>query len=174
MNRERLKALIECLIFASERPISIRRLADILEIATRKQVEEAVASIMEDYRIDHRGIEVVEVAGGYQFRTRAEYSQWVARLKGERFKMSRPALETLAIIAYKQPITRADIEDIRGVDVTGVLHLLLSQGLIKILGRKKAPGHPFLYGTTPKFLETFGLKDLSHLPTPKEWQELKG
>ncbi len=173
MDGVELKPIVESLLFASERPLTIRRMAEILDGSTPTEVERAMATLMDEYRSDGRGIELVEVAGGYQLRTRPEYAPWVGKMHGDKsFRMSRPALESLAVIAYRQPVTRAEIEEIRGVDVSGVVHLLLDRGLIKVRGRKEVPGRPFLYGTTAKFLETFGLKNLSELPSPKEWQEL--
>jgi len=140
-----------------------------LKEVTKKDLQRLIAEMMAEYSLPQRGITLVEVAEGYQFRTRPEYADWVKKLKKTKpFALSQPALETLAIIAYKQPIVRSEVERIRGVDAGGVLHTLLEKKLIKILGRKDVPGKPLVYGTSRRFLEMFGLKDLSSLPTLKD------
>ncbi len=165
----RLERIIESVLFASATPLSLRRLVDVLDGPTTKEVQAAVGRLMADYAAGQRGIRLHEVAGGYQFRTARENAEWVrAVFKEKPARMGRAGLETLAIVAYKQPVTRAEIEAIRGVDVEGVLSSLLSRRLIKIAGRKEAVGRPLLYSTTPEFLETFGLKDLKELPSLKE------
>lgn len=174
MDKDSLKPVIESLIFASPGAISIQSLCSIIEGAERKAVREAVGELMEDYRARPGGILIEEVAGGYQFRTNPEYGPWVKRLyKVGAQRISRAAMEALAIIAYKQPVTRGELESIRGVDSGGVLATLMDKRLIKITGRKEAPGRPVVYGTTKEFLETFELKDLSSLPSLRELEELK-
>jgi segregation and condensation protein B len=165
----RLAHIIESVLFAAATPVSLRKLVDILEGPTPKEVQAATARLKEIYAPGQRGILLLEVAGGYQFRTARENAAWVrAAFRDKPARLGRATLETLAIIAYKQPVTRAEVEAIRGVDVDGVLSTLLARRLIKIAGRKEAVGRPLLYTTTPEFLETFGLKDLKELPSLKE------
>ena len=165
----RLAHIIESVLFSAAAPVGLRKLVDILEGPTSKEVQAAVVRLKEIYAPGQRGIQLLEVAGGYQFRTARENAEWVrAVFRDKPTRLGRAALETLAIIAYKQPATRAEIEAIRGVDVDGVLSTLMARRLIKIAGRKEAVGRPLLYSTTPEFLETFGLKDLKELPSLKE------
>jgi len=165
----RLAHIIESVLFAAAAPVALRKLVDILEGPTPKEVQTAMARLKEIYAPGQRGIQLMEVAGGYQFRTARENAEWVrAVFRDKPARLGRAALETLAIIAYKQPATRAEIEAIRGVDVDGVVSTLMARRLIKITGRKEAVGRPLLYSTTPEFLETFGLKDLKELPSLKE------
>src|SRR5581483_480902 len=129
------------------------------------EVKAAVAFLIQEYAAAERGVRIAEVAGGYQFRTAAEYADYVKKFVQEKpSKLSRAALETLAIIAYRQPLTKAEVELVRGVDVDGVLNSLLTKKLIRVVGRKDVAGRPWVYGTTPQFLELFGLNDLSSLP----------
>ncbi len=168
-ERGRIEQIIESVLFAAAAPVSLRRLVEILEGPTAKEVQLAVARLMGEYGAGQRGIQLQEVAGGYQFRTARENAQWVrAVFRDKPARLGRAALETLAIIAYKQPVTRAEIEALRGVDVDGVVSTLLARRLIKISGRKEGLGRPLLYSTTPEFLETFGLKDLQALPALSE------
>lgn len=163
-----MKPIIESLLLAAVEPLKLELLADLLECA-KPQVREAMTALMADYDRPDRGIRIVEVAGGYQFRTPEAHADWVRRLNaGRPFKFSRAALETLSIIAYRQPVTRADIEYLRGVDSGGVVRTLLEKHLIRILGKKDVPGRPIIYGTSAQFLELFGLKDLAGLPPLKE------
>ena len=165
----RIEHIIESVLFAAATPVSLRRLVDILEGPAPKEVQAALARLTQRYAPGQRGIQLHEVAGGYQFRTARENAEWVrAVFRDKPVRFGRATLETLAIVAYKQPVTRAEIEAIRGVDVDGVLSTLLSRRLIKISGRKEAVGRPLLYVTTPEFLETFGLKELKELPSLKE------
>lgn len=173
MERERLKSILESLLFAAEGPLTIQQLGEILEAVEKKEVVSLLEELKSEYEAASRGFRLVEVAGGYQLRTAGENAEWVRRLyRKPPARLSRAALETLAVVAYKQPITRAEVEFIRGVDVDGVLSTLLERRLIRIVGRKDVPGKPFLYGTTPEFLEAFSLKDLSELPTVRETEEL--
>lgn len=166
---ENLKAIIESLVFVSETPLSVERLQSILETVDRRDIRLALAELQGDYENRQGGFLLQEVAGGFQFRTRAAHSDWIKKLlKPSPTRLSRAALETLAIIAYKQPIIRADVEHIRGVDSGGVLRMLLERKFIRVLGRKDIPGRPMIYGTTKAFLEIFNLKDLGELPSPKE------
>jgi segregation and condensation protein B len=165
----RIERIIESVLFAAAAPVSLRRLVDILDGPTAKEVQAALACLRAHYGPGQRGIHLQEVAGGYQFRTARENAEWVrAVFRDKPARLGRAALETLAIVAYKQPATRAEIEAVRGVDVDAVLNTLLSRRLIKIAGRKEAVGRPLLYATTQEFLEAFGLKDLNELPSLKE------
>ena len=173
MEREQLKPIVESLLFASDGPVTLPRLAEVIEGAERSEIAAAVQELQAEYDSAGRGFRIAEVAGGYQMQTARENADWVKKLYRDRpARMGRATLETLAIIAYKQPMTRAEIEAIRGVDVDGVVATLLDRRLIRIVARKDVPGRPFLYGTTPEFLQLFNLKDLSHLPTLKEMEEM--
>lgn len=173
LDTAELKAVVEGLVFASEAPVRAERIADALE-TDRRTVASVLGDLLEEYRRARRGFVLVETAEGYQFRTRPEHAEWLRRLGRNRpFRFSRAALETLAIIAYRQPITRAEIEYLRGVDSGGVVRTLLEKRLIRILGKKDIPGRPLMYGTTREFLELFGLRDLAGLPTLKEFSELE-
>jgi segregation and condensation protein B len=169
---EDLKNIVESLLFVAEEPLGLERLKKILEPAEPGAITDAIAALRADYDSRQGGFYLAEVAGGYQFRTRPEHTVWIRRLIDPKpVRLSRAALETLAIIAYKQPIIRSDVEHIRGVDCGGVLRQLLERKLIRVLGRKEIPGRPLIYATTRKFLETFDLKDLKDLPTPKEIED---
>jgi segregation and condensation protein B len=174
MNTDELKAVVESLIFVSESPLSIDEMKKILEGEDKSRLKQVLDELTAEYGQMNRSFSLQEVAGGYQFRTRPEFSPWIKRLNRiQPSRLSQPAMETLAIIAYKQPILRSELERIRGVDVGGVLNTLLLRKLIKILGRKNAPGRPLVYGTTREFLEAFSLKDISELPTLREFKELE-
>jgi segregation and condensation protein B len=164
-----VRAIIEALLFVSEVPLSLGKIKELLSMYTHREITAALDDLRQEYSGDGHGFMVGEVAQGYQLRTKPEYAGWVRKLtKMIPTRLSRAALETLAIVAYKQPIVRSEIEAIRGVDAGGVLHLLMEKSLIKIMGRKNVPGRPFLYGTTQRFLEVFSLQDLSSLPSLKE------
>ncbi len=172
LDTDELKQLVEALVFASDTPLKVDRIAELLEI-DKSEVSPILADLTEEFRQGKRGFVLVEVAGGFQFRTRPEHAEWLRRLSQSRpFRFSRAALEALAIVAYRQPITRAEVDYLRGVDSGGVLKTLLEKRLIRILGKKDIPGKPLIYGTTRDFLELFGLKDLGALPTLKEVGEL--
>ncbi len=173
-DKESLKPLIESLIFASEGALSLERLSNVLDGEAKADIKEAVEELMEEYRTSGRGILIEEVAGGYQFRTNPDSSPWLRKLfKIGLQKISKAAMESLAVIAYKQPVTRGEIEAVRGVDSGGVLATLMEKRFIKITGRKEVPGRPVVYGTTREFLETFDLKDLSCLPSLKDIQRME-
>jgi segregation and condensation protein B len=170
-----LKAVIEALIFASPDPLTPKTLFKLLEGEPKEDVEAALASLLRDYDRPG-GLQMVQVAGGYQIVTRPELSEWVRRLFHEqtRQKLSVAALETLAVIAYKQPITAPEVAEIRGVNTSGVLNTLLERHLIKIAGRKQVVGRPFLYATTREFLDKFGLRDLGDLPKIEDMADVLG
>jgi segregation and condensation protein B len=171
MDASEIKPVLESLIFVSESPIRLETLIELLPESGEEGILAGIQQIKEDFEDLSRGLELVEVAGGYQFRTKPRWAEWVNRLKKVKtVKLSQSALETLAIIAYRQPIIRPAIEEIRGVDSGWVLRTLLERDLIKIVGRKDIPGRPIVYGTTQTFLELFGLSALSELPTLKEIQ----
>jgi segregation and condensation protein B len=166
---------MEALLFISGSPVSLDRLGSIFEEASPEQLEAQLALLRQECETRGSGLMLVEVAGGYQLTTRPEYAGWIRKFKSSKgpTKLSRPALETLAIISYKQPITRTEMEAIRGVNVGGIVRNLMERRLVKIVGKKDVPGKPMLYGTSVEFLNYFGLKDLSALPTLKEFQELE-
>ena len=165
------KPVLESLLFVSESPIRIETLVEMLPESSKEAILEGIQRIKTEYEDSSKGLELVEVAGGYQFRTKPRWAGWVNRLKRVKaVKLSQSALEALAIVAYRQPITRPGVEAIRGVDSGSVLRTLLERDLIKITGRKDLPGRPIIYGTTKAFLELFGLNALSDLPTLKEVQ----
>jgi segregation and condensation protein B len=173
MKGEALKSIVESLLFVAEVPLTLQRLAEVIHDAEKSEIAAALDQIRSESESEQRGVRLVEVAGGYQFRTPKENADWVKKFLGGRpARMGRATLETLAIIAYRQPVTKADIEAIRGVDVDGVVNTLLERNLIRAVGRKDVPGRPFLYSTTPEFLQLFNMKDLSELPTLKEMDEI--
>jgi segregation and condensation protein B len=172
-TRMSLAAIIESLIFTAETALSLDRLCDLLSEFERDDIRAALAELVGSHEGRDGGIQLAEVAGGWQFRTRPDFQQYVVRhVKTKASKFSQSSLETLAIVAYRQPITRAEVEHLRGVDCGGVLKSLLEKRLVRILGKKDIPGRPLIYGTSREFLEVFGLKDLKSLPTLKEIQAL--
>jgi len=170
-----LKGIIEALIFASPEPVTMKTLLRLLDSEPKEDIVQALDELKQDYDRPG-GLQIVEVAGGYQIVTRPELHEWVRRLFHERTtqKLSVAALETLAVVAYKQPVTGPEIAEIRGVGISGVISTLMERKLIKIVGRKQVVGRPFLYGTTREFLERFGLNDLSDLPKVEDMSELLG
>jgi len=169
-----LAAVLEALLFVSPEPVSLSRLVTAVGSVSKAEVEQALMRLEQDLAQDNRGIQLVKLAGGYRLVTKAEYAPWLKRLDKAKAaqKLSRSALESLAIIAYKQPLVRAEIEDIRGVETSGVLRTLLERKLVRIVGRKEVPGRPIMYGTTKFFLEHFGLQDIAQLPPLREFKEL--
>ena len=191
MNEElSLDRAVEAILFASQKPVSAKELSAIFKGAAegakenpfvtchakpkREDFQEAIRKLDEEYRADGRAFEVRESAAGWQLVTRGDFSPWLRQLFPENrsAKLSAPALETLAIIAFRQPITRADIEAVRGVAVDGVMQTLLDRGLVRIAGRSEVPGRPLLYETTQFFMEHFGLKDLDDLPNADELRKI--
>ena len=172
MEREETKSIVESLLFVADGPQSLHRLAEIIDGSDRKLIQEILDELQNELETQSRGVRLVEVAGGYQLRTPKANADWVKKFLGGRpARMGKATLETLAIVAYRQPITKAEIESIRGVDVDGVITTLLERSLIRAVGRKDVPGRPFLYATTPEFLQLFNLKDLSGLPPLKDMEE---
>lgn len=168
-----IKYIIESLLFVADEPLTIDRMRAVLGVAERAPIREALQALEDEYHARGGGFHLKAVAGGYQLRTRSGYKDWIKKLiQPKPPRLSKAALETLATIAYKQPVIRSDIEHIRGVDCGGVLRMLLKRKMIRVLGRKEIPGRPLIYGTTRQFLEVFDLQDLKDLPTPKEIEEL--
>ncbi|MDL1967796.1 MAG: SMC-Scp complex subunit ScpB [Deltaproteobacteria bacterium] len=168
-----IKNIIESLLFVAENPLTIDSIKKVLDSTDSNAIRNVLNELSSEYESRKGGFFLREVAGGYQIRTRPEYSQWIRRLlRPNSLRLSNAALETLAIVAYKQPVIRSDIEHLRGVDCGGILRMLLERKLIRVVGRKEIPGRPMIYTTTRKFLELFELKDLKDLPSPKEIEEL--
>jgi segregation and condensation protein B len=168
-----IKYIIESLLFVADEPLPVDRIKKILIQVETREIRETMAELTAEYEARGGGFYLDEVAGGYQIRTRPQYTDWIKKLiQPKPLRLSKPALETLVIIAYKQPIIRSDIEHLRGVDCGGVIRALLERKLIRVLGRKEIAGRPLIYATTKRFLEIFDLKNLRDLPTPKEIEEL--
>jgi len=174
IDARELKAILEAVLFVSSEPVPIARLVSIVGTISKAEVVQALGILAHDLDQDGRGIQLVQVAGGYRLVTKQEYGPWLKRMDKAKAaqKLSRSALESLAIIAYKQPLVRSEIEEIRGVETSGVLRTLCERKLVRIVGRKDVPGRPIMYGTTKFFLEHFGLQDLSQLPPLREFKEL--
>jgi segregation and condensation protein B len=173
MERRELKAVLEALLFVAPEPLPLKRLREVLPEVPEEEIRAAMQDLGADYG-EGRGVQLVEVAGGYRLVTRPDYSAWVKAYEKIKTatRLSRSAMETLAVIAYRQPVTRPEIEAVRGVDCAWVLGTLLQRRLVRITGRQEAVGRPLLYGTTTEFMEYFGLKDLTELPPLKEFQTL--
>jgi segregation and condensation protein B len=168
-----LRNIIESLLFVADEPLAVDKLKSILETVDGREIRAALERLREEYDQRGGGFGLSEIAGGWQLRSRPQYQEWIKRLlQPSPQRLSRAALETLALIAYRQPIIRADIEHVRGVDCGGVLRQLMERKLIRVLGRREIPGRPLIYATTRTFLELFDLKDLKDLPSPREIQEL--
>ena len=165
-SEEEAKRIIEAILFTSGKPITVTDLKRALGSFSQIKIEKLVQDLKAEYERDGRSFRILEIAGGFECATDPKFAPWILKLELQRKsrQATQSALETLAIIAYKQPVTRAEVEDLRGVDVSGVLLTLTERNLIKIVGKKEVPGHPFLYGTTEKFLEHFGLKSIQDLP----------
>ena len=171
---QELKNIIESLLFVTDEPIPLDKLKSVLESSETKEIRQALQLLDAEYEQRGGGFHLREVAGGWQLRSRPQYHEWIQRmLQPSPQRLSRAALETLAIVAYKQPIIRADIEHIRGVDCGGILRQLMERKLVRVLGRKEIAGRPLIYATTKLFLELFDLKDLTDLPTPREISDLE-
>lgn len=175
MDHAALKALLEAIIYVSEEPISMEQFAATVEGVTREELQAALAELVADSRASGRGVEIRQVAGGYKMYTKTEHHEAVrqfVRKQKPPLRLTVPALETLAVIAYKQPVTLPEIQHIRGVNAVSVIKTLLDKGLVVTAGRKQCIGRPILYRTSKEFLLRFGLKDLSELPTLEEFEAL--
>ncbi|MBN3039300.1 MAG: SMC-Scp complex subunit ScpB [Candidatus Omnitrophica bacterium] len=174
MEQGQAKKIIEALLISSDKPLSSTEIANVLEELDAGAVSKLIDDLRNEYSSSGRSFTIIEIAGGYQLATEPAYADWLKKMytQARAEKLSRPALETLAIIAYRQPITRMEIEDVRGVNIDGVLKKLLEKQLVRISGRKQLPGRPFCYGTTQQFLELFGLNSIENLPKLEEFGEL--
>ncbi len=174
LSEQEIKSILEAVLFVSSDPITVDKFSMVLEGMPKAQIVHTLRVMQSDYEQEGRGLQLSEVAGGYLLATRPDCAPYIRRLMKTKSssKLSRSALETLAIISYKQPITRLDIEKLRGVETSGVLKTLLDQKLVRIVGRQDVPGRPILYGTSKQFLLRFGLRDLRDLPPLKEIQDL--
>jgi len=170
---EQYKAIIEAMLFVSGTPVTIKKMKEVLEDTGDQDIRSAVDELMREYGERKGGVRLVEVAGGFQFRTDETLAPWLKKFAGVKpATLSQAAMETLAVVAYRQPIMKSEIDRIRGVDASTSLRSLLERNLIRIMGRKDVPGRPILYGTSRHFLEVFSLRDLTELPTLEELKEL--
>ena len=175
MDRTELKAVLECIIYVSEDPVTVKAIVKGLKGVEKAEVDAALKELVTASRIEERGVEIRQVAGGYRMSTKPEHHDAVrhfVRTQRPPLRLTHQALVSLAVIAYRQPVTAPEIKAIRGVDPVGPIHTLLEKGLIEIAGRKEVVGRPILYRVTKDFLLRFGLKDLKELPTEKEFEEL--
>ncbi|MGB9498562.1 MAG: SMC-Scp complex subunit ScpB [Dissulfuribacterales bacterium] len=171
---EEIKNIIESLLFVAEAPLNLDHFKKAIPEAETRAIKNAIQTLKEEYESRNGGFFIHEVAGGYQFRTKPDYKEWIRRMfQPKPPKLSKPSMETLAIIAYRQPVLRSEIEHIRGVNSGNSIRLLLERKLVRVLGRREIPGRPLVYATTNKFLETFDLKDLKDLPSLKEIGDLE-
>jgi len=171
---EQLKQIIESLLFVTDAPLTIDHIKQAIPESQTDDIKKALSELKDEYETRNGGFLLHEVAGGFQFRTKKEFKEWIRRFfQPSAPKLSAAAMETLAIVAYRQPVLRSEIEHIRGVNSGNSLRILLERNLIRILGRREIPGRPLVYATTRRFLETFDLKDLKDLPTPKEIEEME-
>jgi len=173
MSEIEKRSIAEALILASPEPIPLARLAKLIPRCTPAKARILVDELNAEYVDQQRAFGICEVAGGYQMRTHSEFASYLQQLRNTRpLRLSNPALETLAIVAYRQPVTRAEVENVRGVEAGPVMRSLLERKLIKLVGHREVPGRPMLYATTKRFLEVFGLAKLEDLPTLRELEEL--
>jgi len=174
MSQDNTKAVIEALIFSSEKPLAIEQIKKVLDNLEPTEIRRLIEELKAEYESGNRGIRIIEIAGGFQMVTNPDFATFLKKLYKQRRveHLSKPALETLAIVSYKQPVTKLEIESLRSVNIDGVMGNLLDKGLIRIAGRKKAPGRPYVFGTTRQFLEYFGLKSLEELPKIEDFAKL--
>lgn len=174
MENSKEKKIIEALLFASSEPVSAKKITDVIEHLDTKTVHKLIEQLREEYDEEERSFQFIEIANGYQLCTRPEYHEWIEKLYSKQIKvsLSTAALETLAIVAYNQPVTRSKVDEIRGVNSSGVLNTLMKRKLIRVSGRKSSPGRPLLFSTTDDFLKHFGLKDLTELPSIDEIEDM--
>lgn len=170
MNNNSYKSIVEAMLFASDSPLGLSRISSIIKDLKQGEIKNIISELNQGYREKNQGFAIREIASGYQMYTLPEYTFWVDQLFNHlrKQKLSQAALETLAIVAYKQPLIRSEIEHIRGVNCEGVLHTLLEKALVTVVGREKKAGRPLLYGTTKRFLSYFGLRSLEDLPKIEE------
>lgn len=175
MTVDTTKSVIEALLFSSDKPLTLEQIRLALDNLESGEVRRNIKELGLEYESSNRGLRIIEIAGGFQMITAPDFAPFLKKLhKGRKIeKLSRPALETLAIIAYKQPVTRFEVQSLRSVNIDGVMANLLSKDLIRVTGRKKAPGRPHVYGTTKRFLEHFGLKSLDELPKMEDFSKLQ-
>lgn len=176
MDLSEAKSVVEAVIFAADGPVSVDQLARVIDELDNDTIAQLIRELQREYDAARRSFQIMEIANGFQMCTRNEYAPWIKRFYTTEIssRLSVSALEALAIIAYRQPVTRAEVEEIRGVNSDSVIHTLLERNLIKIIGRKQAPGKPMIYGTTTEFLMHFGLRDLSELPSVDEIERMLG
>lgn len=174
MDSSKEKKIIEALLFASSEPVSAKKIAEVIKCVDTKTVRKLIGLLREEYDSLQRSFQIVEISNGYQICTRPEYHEWIEKLYSKQISvsLSTAALETLAIVAYNQPVTRAEIEEIRGVNSSGVLNTLMQKKLIRVSGRKSSAGRPLLFSTTDEFLKHFGLKNLTELPSIDEIEDM--
>jgi len=174
MTQDNVKSVIEALIFSSEKPIAIEQIKNCLDNLSPAEIRNIIEEIKAELESSGRGFRIAEVAGGFQMVTASDFFPFLKKLYKQRRveKLSKPALETLAIVAYKQPVSKMDIESLRNVNIDGIIGTLLDKDLIRVAGRRKSPGRPFVYGTTRQFLEYFGLKSLEELPKIENFNKL--
>jgi segregation and condensation protein B len=170
IDKEKLKNIVECLLYVSSKPIKSKNIASVIEDVTETDIKKTIIALAKEYDIQNRPVFIQKVAGGWRMATRKEYGRWVKKFYSTEttYNLSTAALETLSSVAYRQPITTTEVEDIRGVSSGGVLRGLFEKRLIKIAGRKESIGRPIIYRTTDKFLEYFGLESISDLPPLEE------
>jgi len=171
MDESRPKQIIEALLIATDEPLTLDRITDITQLQ-KEEIQQCLEQLNQEYMNSQRAFQIKEIAGGYQIYTLPVFADWVGALHDHKSKLSRPALETLAVIAYHQPITRAEIEKVRGVDCTYILDALIQKGLIRTSGRLPVPGRPIRYATTREFLRYFGIKDLDELPREADFSDV--
>jgi segregation and condensation protein B len=174
LSPTQVKSILEAILFAANEPISVKQLSQVFGDISTRDLREQLTALGNDYQATNRSFQLVEIANGFQVCSRPEYSDWIEKFytRQVRVRLSPPALETLAIVAYKQPVTRSEVEEIRGVNSDSVVNSLIQKGLVRIAGRKPGQGRSLLFSTTDRFLEQFGLKNLSELPSMEEIEEL--
>ena len=176
MDTSQAKSIIEAVIFAANEPVSVDQLARLLDELDSDTVAQLIYELQKEYDSTGRSFQIVEISNGFQICTRDQYAEWIRRFYTTELssRLTVSALEALAIIAYKQPVTRAEVEEVRGVNSDSVIRTLMERNLVKVIGRKQAPGRPMIHGTTTDFLMHFGLKDLSELPSVDEIEKMLG
>ncbi len=174
MENEQLPQIIEAILFSSQRSLTPKQIAKSLDLKKTGEIRKIIKELNEFYKAHNRSFYIQKIAGGFQMRTDPQFKKWIKRGRiVKTIQLSPSVLETLSIVAYNQPVTRAEIEEIRTVDSTYSLRSLLEKSLIRITGKKEIPGRPLLYGTTKNFLEVFGFEDISHLPRPEDFDIMK-